>query len=97
MELGLRKHYQFKNTALSQTTNKAETVKLLKLNPNVRYQWHCLTNEETNTQQLECLYTTFIEQFVTIRGFYYTSSIIESYKTISKKILQKAKALRKTI
>ena len=43
------------------------------------------------------LYGTFINEFVTVRGFTFATSIIETYKEISAKNLQKMKCLGKTL
>ena len=43
------------------------------------------------------LYVTIITEFVTVRGFSIAASIVEAYKKVSSKNLQKTKGLRKTI
>ena len=43
------------------------------------------------------LYITIIIEFVTVRGFSFAASIVEAYKKVSSKNLQKIKGLRKTI
>ena len=43
------------------------------------------------------LYEMLVSKFITIQGFYFASSIIETYKKISSKSLQKTIGVRKTL
>ena len=96
MEVQLRQHYNLKRVVL-EPKGKAEIIKELCENEEVLYQWQILTEDEEDLMVVDELYEMLVSEFVTIRGFYFAYSIVEKYKKISSKSLQKTVGIRKTL
>ncbi len=95
-EIELRKFYNIKKSITEQTL-KSEIVKQISDSDDVLYYWDTLTEDQTQVIIIDELYDTIINEYVTVRGFYFASSIVESYKVLKKQNIQKSKGLRKTI
>ena len=96
IEVQLRKFFNLK-TAVLKCYSKATIVNQISRNAEVVHQWQDLTEDHEDLVIVDELYKTFINEFVTIRGFAFATSIVETYKEISAKNLQKTKGLRKTL
>ena len=96
MEVQLQKYYNLK-TAILEPKGKKDIIKGICDNEEVLYQWQMLTEDEEDLVVVDELYYMLAAEFVTVRGFYFATSIVESYKKISSKSLQKTTGLRKTI
>ena len=96
MELQLRKHFNLK-TAILEPKNKMAIIKGISENEEVLYQWQILTEDVEDLMVVDELYYMLVAEFVTVRGFYFTTSIVETYKKVSSKSLQKTTGLRRTI
>ena len=59
--------------------------------------WHVMTDEEDNLLLVDEMYEVLIREFITLIGFAFATSVVESHKKISGKNLQKNKGLRKII
>ena len=95
MEVQLRQHYNLKRVVL-EPKGKAEIIKELCENEEVLYQWQILTEDEEDLMVVDELYEMLVSEFITVRGFYFAYSIVETYKKISKS-LQKTVVIRKTL
>ena len=97
MEIELHECFNFK-AAVTEPTSKQLIIKKISENEEVLHQWHSLTEDQGyDLVIIDELYHIMITEFVTLRGFYFAASIVETYKKISVKNLQKSKGLRKTI
>ena len=97
MEKALGSFYQFDKAVFNNQHPKEEIVKKLSNNTEILHQWQKLTEDENDLIAVDELYTTIISEFVTVRGFYFAKSIVETYKAVCHKNLQKSKGLRKSI
>ena len=96
MEIELRKFYNIKKV-ISDQKSKQEIISQISKSDDVLYHWHALTEDSDNLIIIDELYSIIVTKFVTIRGFYFTASIVEAYKTACNQPLQKSKALRTKI
>ena len=96
MEIELRKFYNIKKV-ISDQKSKQEIISQISKSDEVLYHWHALTEDSDNLIIIDELYSIIVTKFVTIRGFYFTASIVEAYKTGCNQSLQKSKALRTKI
>ena len=92
MELELCKYFNLRASVM-ETNSKPFIIKKISDNNKVLHQWHTLTEDQGDI----LLIITIITEFVTVPGFLFASSIVEAYKKVSSKNLQKIKGLRKTI
>ena len=96
VEIELRHFFNIKKS-VSKPQSKNAIVKHITECRNVLCASQVLTQDEEYNFGIDDLYIQFISEFVTLRGFYFAESIVESYKKISEKALQKSKGLRKTM
>ena len=96
MEVKIRQYYSLKRAVL-EPKGKKEIIKEVCESEEVTHQWQLLTEDEEDLRVVDELYEMIVSEFVTVRGFYFASSIVEVYKKISSKSLQKTIGLRKTI
>ncbi len=92
----LIKFYIIKKSITEQTL-KSEIFKQISDSDDVLYYWDTLTEDQTQVIIIDELYDTIINEYVTVWGLYFASSIVESYKVLKKQNIQKSKGLRKTI
>lgn len=105
MEKEVRKHFNLGvndagNMAVSEGISAERIRNSIEEDPDVKTQWEILTSdhiEVSSETDLIGILKKVISEFVKIRGFAFASSIVETYKKISKKHLQKSKGLRKAI
>ena len=62
----------------------------------VLFNW-CLTSMDIDERESVTILDKVLEKFITIRGFSFAKSILETYKQENKKSTQKAKPLRKKV
>ena len=79
MEKALGSFYQFDKAVFNNQHPKEEIVKKLSNNTEILHQWQKLTEDENDLIAVDELYTTIISEFVTVRGFYFAKSIVETY------------------
>ena len=97
MELELCKYFNLRASVM-EVNSKPFIIKKISDNNKVLHQWHTLTEDQGDILVInDDLYITIITEFVTVRGFSFAASIVEAYKKVSSKNLQKIKGLRKTI
>ena len=99
MEMELRNHLSVKKAVLAEQNTASFLVEKLAGNEEVKIHWQTLCEDHTvlDTDEKDQLLHMFTKLFVTIRGFAFATSLIETYKKVSGKTLQKTKGLRKTI
>ena len=91
MELELCKYYNLR-AAVMEANSKPFIMKKISDNNEVLHQWHTLTEDQGDILLIiDELYITMIAEFVTVRGFSFAASIVEAYKKVSSKNLQKPK------
>ena len=100
VELEIKKYYNFRKVINEHVTrqpreSKKAIIKEISENEEVLYQWEILTEGEEHLQIVNELYEEMINELLTIRGFSFATSIVEAYKKLSHKNLQKNKGLEK--
>ncbi len=97
MEICVRARLSIKNV-FHDSTIVHSIIKEVTENEAVLHQWHLITEEQGhNTIYIDELYLNFITKFINLRMHSFTSSIIETYKSLTHTNLQKSKTLRKSI
>ena len=76
-----------------------EIVDTLISNNDVQFLWNSITgvHPHINITSSNQLLRDMVQLFVTIRGFAFAKSLLEAYKQVSSKSLQKSKGLRKAL
>ena len=98
VELCLREFFNFRRIVSGDLPNCKETIiQSISRSEEVLHTWHIMTDEEDNLLLVDEMYEVLIREFVTLRGFAFATYVVESYKKLSGKNLQKNKGLRKTI
>lgn len=97
IETELQKVMNLRN--ISKLPNQAATVEQIKTTESVVSSWKTLTQNyaELNFEAIDTLLLNIVEEFISVRGKYFADSLIEAYKKMNRKVLQKSKGLRKTI
>ena len=90
MEIELRTFYNIKKV-ISDQKSKQKIISQISKSDEVLYHWHALTKDSDNLIIIDELHSIIVTKFVTIRGFYFTASIVEAYKTVCYQSLQKSK------
>ena len=98
MEHELRQHLTIDKAVLRQNRITI-LVNKLALNTEVLFHWNEILEEHSHVPEEEAalLLRDIIKLFVTTRGFAYATSLLEVYKQVSGKSLQKTKGLRKSL
>lgn len=96
MEMELRSHLHASGVTASAGVKK-KALESMACNEDVLAHWAELSVNWAEEEAKKVLLTLIIEHWVTVRGFSFTSSFMESYKQMCKKTIQKSKGLRKNL
>ena len=95
MELELRKHLKVTSESASAEA-KEVMIKSVSENEDVLFFWS-LVSANWSMKEADTLLRMIVEQWITVRGFSFTSAFLEKYKQANKKTVQKSKGLRKNL
>lgn len=65
-------------------------------NEDILFYW-ALVSSDWEKREAEALLHMIVEHYITVRGFSFTSGVMEKYKKEHKKTVQKSKGLRKNL
>ena len=93
IELEVRKYFRMDSVRELNSGSKEKIVSAIMVNESVQFQW-CLLSVDLQEPGAQQLLKMIAELWVTIRGFSFTKSWLESYKQAKGKGTSKSKSLR---
>ena len=93
IELEVRKYFRMDSVRELNSGSKEKIVSAIMVNESVEFQW-CLLSVDLQERGAQQLLKMIAELWVTIRGFSFTKSWLESYKQAKGKGTSKSKSLR---
>ena len=77
--------------------DKRKATETIALNDNILFKWSMMDIDICDSEQSEHLLKEIIDKWITIRGFSYTSRIVETYKKARGSSMTKEKGLQKQL
>lgn len=92
IEMELRRHLAPANPDLELISKSKDVLE----NEDVQFYW-ATVSFDWEEREAEALLHMIVEHYITVRGFSFTSGVMEKYKKENKKTVQKSKGLRKNL
>lgn len=96
MELKIREYFNESKLSLCSDGLKDSAYQGIITDEDVLFYWEMLSINWEGSESNQLL-QNIVRHYITVRGFSFTSGIMEKYKQSTKKCTQKTKRLRKTI
>jgi len=98
LEIEVQKSYNYRQLLSTQIPSRDEITEKITTSEDVQFYWFLLSSDledsEEASKELLCM---IIDLWITIRGFFFTKSLLEQYKQLHSLNTSKAKALHKVI